>query len=80
MTIKIINTKEEFAAFWYYSKWPKNGEPDKYPESYPCIAKMESAGGGLAGEYMAHYVKYMPKTKSHKAILENAAAEWIYLC
>ena len=75
--MKIIYNDQEFRKFYFYS--PKY-KPKKYPKSYPCAVKIESAGGGLSGEYMAHYVKYLPKNKSDEEILKAMGNKWEYLC
>ena len=77
--MKIINSKEEFNKFYYYSK--SGYKPKKYPTEYPCVCKIETGGGGLAGEYEAHYAVYFPKTESvTDAFISGLNTEWEYIC
>ena len=72
----IIKSNDEWDKFYYYSH--HGYKPKKYPKSYPCIAKKETEGGGLMGEYTAHYVLYLPenlKSKKDAFFAGVAAAE-----
>lgn len=77
--MKIINNKEEFDKFYYYSV--SGYKPKKYPREYPCVCKIESASGGIAGDYEAHYAAYFPKTNSQKdAFIAGLNQNWQYIC
>jgi hypothetical protein len=78
MQYTLINNKQEWEDFYYYS--PKY-IPKKYPREYPCLAEMRSEGGGLSGEYEAHYVCYFPTTQDPKeAFLYGIGHKWEYIC
>jgi hypothetical protein len=72
-----INSKEDWENFYYY----KDSKPKKYPKEYPCYADRITEGGGICGEYEAHYVAYIQKTKSiEAAFLAGLKCEWKYIC
>jgi hypothetical protein len=78
MKTEQINNKEEWESFYYYSP---NYKPKKYPKEYPCLAKMVTEGGGIVGEYEAHYVCYFPATQDpRKAFLAGISRKWEYIC
>jgi hypothetical protein len=75
--ITLINNKKDWEKFYYY----KGYSPKAYPKSYPCYAKRETEGGGLAGEYEAHYVVYPLNVQTVElAFLAGMKAEWKFIC
>lgn len=79
--MKVINSKQEFEKAYYYS--PKY-KPNKYPKRYPCLLDIREAGGGLMGEYMAHYVKYPARNQEKLSPIQRTLQEennyWKFLC
>jgi hypothetical protein len=69
-----INNEKDWEDFYYYKS-----KPNAYPKQYPCFAKMKTEGGGIVGEYQAHYVAYPPNDNSD-AFLAGLNAKWEYIC
>jgi hypothetical protein len=73
-----INSKEDWENFYYYKE---SSKPTVYPSRYPCFADRVTEGGGICGEYEAHYVAYIPNTRSvEKAFLAGLSNPWEYIC
>ena len=63
----IINNKKEFEEFYPYAK----KYIEEYPREYPCIARWETEGGGLTGDYRQVYLAYYPKNLSSNNSFEK---------
>lgn len=80
--MKLIKDAVDWEKYYSYA----NKKYLKYPKTYPCIAKIETEGGGLMGEYRAHYVIYIPdklKSKNDAFVAGVMAAgneKWIRVC
>jgi hypothetical protein len=74
--MKTINNKDDWDDFYFY----KGYKPKKYPKQYPCLAKRETEGGGIVGEYEAHYVVYPPADNLIDHFVLGLNAKWEYVC
>jgi len=78
-----IHNAEEWENFYYYA--PKY-KPKAYPKDYPCFAEIRTEGGGLMGEYEAHYVTYLPRydlvpaCSDEESFEEGLNAKWEFIC
>ena len=57
--IRLIKSREEFDAFYYYEKKASKAERPIY---YPCIVEKIHEECGITGPYVTHKITYIPES------------------